>query len=104
MARALLVKNYQIKLLKKVCYILLVLCTWFDSFSNQLEAHQDSYNINVWKRTETEVGAGAVKNESSGAGAGAMFMKRRAPEPELRHFYNGSAALLVTGLKNLFVL
>jgi len=36
-----LVNNYQIKLLKKVWYILLVLCTWFNSFFIQLEAHQD---------------------------------------------------------------
>jgi len=46
-----------------------------------------------------------MKKESSGAraratlikakssGAGAMFMKRRAPEPELCHFYDGSAAV-----------
>jgi len=39
MLTALLVKNYQIKLLKKVWYILLVLCT---SFSIQLEAYQDN--------------------------------------------------------------
>jgi len=42
-----------------------------------------------------------MKKESSGAtlmktmisGAGAMFMKRSAPEPEQRHFYDGSTAL-----------
>jgi len=28
-----------------------------------------------------------MKTKSSGAGA--MFMKRRAPEPELCHFYDG---------------
>jgi len=33
MVRALVVKNYQIKLLEKIWYILLVLCTWFNSFS-----------------------------------------------------------------------
>ena len=33
-----------------------------------------------------------MKTKSSGGGAGAMFMKRRAPEPELGHFYGGSAA------------
>jgi len=32
-----------------------------------------------------------MKIKSSGAGA--MFMKRRAPEPELCHFYDGFAAL-----------
>ena len=40
MVTALLVKNYQIKLLKKVWCILSVLCTWFNSFSIQVEAHQ----------------------------------------------------------------
>jgi len=33
-----------------------------------------------------------MKTKSSGAGA--MFMKIRAPGPELGHFYDGSAALL----------
>ena len=32
-----------------------------------------------------------MKTKSSGAGA--AFMKRRAPEPEVCHFYDGSAAL-----------
>jgi len=32
-----------------------------------------------------------MKIKSSGPGA--MFMKIRAPEPELYHFYDGSAAL-----------
>jgi len=36
-------------------------------------------NVDVLKRTEAE--------------AGAMFMKRRAPETELCHFYDSSAAL-----------
>jgi len=48
-----------------------------------------------------EAGAGVTKKESSGAtlmktkssGVGAMFMKRRAPEPELCHLSDGSAAL-----------
>jgi len=40
MGEALLVKNYQI-LFKKVCCILLVLCTWFNSFSIQLEVQHD---------------------------------------------------------------
>jgi len=38
------------------------------------------------------------KTKSSGAGAGAMFMKRRAPEPELWHFtrtYEDSGAALL---------
>jgi len=34
-----------------------------------------------------------MKTNSSGTGAGAIFIKRRAPEPELCHFYNVSAAL-----------
>jgi len=36
----------------------------------------------------------AVKEESSGAGV--MFMKGRAPEPELCHFYDDCAALLIS--------
>jgi len=40
MVTALLVENYQIKLLEKIWCILLVLCTLFNSFSIQLEAHQ----------------------------------------------------------------
>ena len=40
MVAVLLVKTYQIKLLKKVWCILLVLSTWFNSFSIQLEARQ----------------------------------------------------------------
>ena len=48
----------------------------------------------MWKRTE--VGAWAMKKESSGAGA--LFMKKRAPEPELCHFYDGSAALKLSTL------
>jgi len=47
MVTALLVKNYLSKLLKKVWFILLVLCTSFNSFSIQLEAHQDNQNNNV---------------------------------------------------------
>jgi len=89
MVTALLVKNNQIKKLKKVRYILLILCAWFTSFSIRHEAHQDNQNINVWSRTEARAGSGAMKKESSGAGA--MFMKRRAAELELWHFYDGSA-------------
>jgi len=36
-------------------------------------------------------GASHIKDKSSGAGA--IFMKRRAPEPALCHFYDGFAAL-----------
>jgi len=75
MVAALLAKNYQIKLLKKVWYILMVLCTWFNSFSIQREAHEDNWNINVWKRTEAGAGVWAMKKESSGAGATLMKTK-----------------------------
>jgi len=37
-----------------------------------------------------------MKTKSSGAGAGAMFMKRRAPEPELCHFRDCSTTLFLT--------
>ena len=103
MVRALLVKNYYYTLRKKIWYILLILCTWFSSFSIHLEAHQNNLNINLWKRTEAGDGAWAMKKESSGAGVtlmkpkgsgvGAMFMKRTSPEPELCPFYNGSTVL-----------
>jgi len=39
-----------------------------------------------------------MKKESSGAGA--MFMKRRALEPKLFHFYDGSAALIISETKH----
>ena len=42
MARALLVENCQMRLLERVWDILLVSCTWFNSFSIQLEAHQNN--------------------------------------------------------------
>jgi len=42
------------------------------------------------KKESSRAGATLVKSKSSGAGA--MFMKL-TPEPELCHFYDGSAAL-----------
>jgi len=42
-------------------------------------------------RKRTEAGATLMKTKNSGYGA--MLMKRRAPDPELCHFYDGSAAL-----------
>jgi len=38
-------------------------------------------------------GAGDTLMKTKSSGAGVMFMKRRAAEPELYHFYDGSAAL-----------
>ena len=38
-----------------------------------------------------------MKTMSSGAGG--MFMKKRAPEPKLYHFYDGSAALRLEACK-----
>ena len=46
------------------------------------------------KKESSGVGATLMKTKSSGAGA--MFMKRRSPELELCHFYDGSAALVLT--------
>jgi len=37
--------------------------------------------------------SGAMFMKTKSSGAGAMFMKRRAPQPELCHFYDSSAAL-----------
>jgi len=47
------------------------------------------------KKESAGPGATLMKTQSSGTGAGVMFMKRRAQEsePELCHFYDGSAAL-----------
>jgi len=42
MLRALIVKNYQVNLLKQAWYILSVSCTKYCSFFNQLKAHQDN--------------------------------------------------------------
>jgi len=38
-------------------------------------------------------GAGATLMKTKSSGSGAMFMRRRTAEPELRHFYDGSAVL-----------
>jgi len=43
------------------------------------------------KKESSGVGATLMKTKSSIAGA--MFMNKRAPETELCHFYDGSAAL-----------
>jgi len=42
---------------------------------------------------EAGTGVTLMKTKSSGAGSGATFIKRRAPEQELCHFYDGSTAL-----------
>jgi len=40
-------------------------------------------------------GAGVTLVKIKSSGAGATFIRRRDPAMELRHFYDGSAALLV---------
>jgi len=50
------------------------------------------------KKESSGAGATVMKTNHSGDGAGTMFMNRRAPEPELCHFYDGSAALVVRSL------
>jgi len=45
------------------------------------------------KKESSGAGVSLMKSNSSGAGAGATFMNRRAPEPELCHFYQGASAL-----------
>jgi len=47
----------------------------------------------IWSHEKESSGDGATLMKTKSSGAGAMFMKRRAPEPELCHFYDGSAAL-----------
>ena len=39
--------------------------------------------------------AGATLMKTKNAEVGAMFIKRRAPEPKLCHFYDGFATLLL---------
>ena len=120
MARALLVKNYQIKSLKKLVWffsfvyflynnVMIIITFLFRHlviihFPFNLRRTKTVENITVWKRTEAGAGAGAIKKESfgpgatlmktksSGAGAWDIFMKRTAPE--LCHFCDGSTALL----------
>jgi len=48
------------------------------------------------KRESSGAGITVMKTKSSGAGTGAMFMKRRPPEPQQCHFYEGSAALVAS--------
>ena len=103
MVPALLVKNYPIRLLKKFWHILLVLCTWYISCSIQLEAHEDNWNINVWKRTEAGAGVWAMKkrelrsrnhtHENQELQSWSRVHEKKSSGPELWHFYDGSAAL-----------
>jgi len=78
-------KNYQIKLLQRVWHIFLVLCTFHWTWGTPrrikilLCENEQKPEPHSWK--------------SKSSGAGAMFMKRRAREPELCHFYDGFAAL-----------
>jgi len=46
------------------------------------------------KKESSGAGVTVMKTKSSGARVRAMFMKRRALEPELCHFYDGFAALV----------
>jgi len=45
------------------------------------------------KKESSGAGARATLMKTKSSGAGATFMKRRAADPELCHFYDGSAAL-----------
>ena len=89
MVTALLVKHYQIKLLKKVWCILLVLCTWFNSFSIQLEAHQ----VNKILIRENDQKPEPRKKRAPGPDPHSW--KPTAPEAELElcHFYDSFTAL-----------
>jgi len=46
------------------------------------------------KKASSGAGATLRKTKSSIGGVGAMFMKRKGPESELCHFYDGSIALV----------
>ena len=90
MVTALLVKNYQIKLLKKVWCILLVLCTWFNSFSIQLEAHQANKILMCENEQKPELEPESWKKRAPEPDPHSW--KSIAPEAKLCHFYDGSAA------------
>ena len=47
------------------------------------------------KKESSGARATLTNTMSSGAVAGAMLVKRRAPEPELCHFHDGSTSLVV---------
>ena len=87
MRRALLVKNYQIKLLNKVWRILLVLCTWFNSFSIQLGAHQVNKILVCDNNQKPELEPWKKKAPEPHS------WKPIPPEAELCYFYDGSVAL-----------
>jgi len=55
------------------------------------------------KKESSGTGVTLIKTMSSGAGVGAMFMKRKALEPELCHFYDGFAALHNPKLRVIFL-
>jgi len=54
-----------------------------------------------YEKRELRSRSHTYETKSTGAGAGAIFMKRRAPEPELHHFYDGSAYLVWRDQKGL---
>jgi len=51
------------------------------------------------KKESSGAGATLMKTRTSEARAGAIFMKTSAPEPEMCHFYDGSAALIFIDMK-----
>jgi len=58
-----------------------------------VKTNRSGAGTGAMKEESSGAGTTVMKTNSSGAGAGATFMNRRAPEPELCHFYDGSAAL-----------
>jgi len=52
--------------------------------------YEQKSELEPWKKSSEDV---ATLMKTRGSGTGAMFKKRRAPEPELWHFYDGYAAL-----------
>jgi len=103
MVAALLVKICQMKLLKKVWCILLVLCTLFNSFSIQLEAHQVNKILMCENEQKPEMEPESWKKrppepelqlwKPTAPKPEAHSWKSIAPEAELCHFYDDSAAM-----------
>jgi len=105
-------KLYQIKLFKKVCYILLFYVLDLSHFPFNLGRTKTIENINVWKRTETGSRShekGELRNRSHADENQEVRSRSQVYEKKssgavsflfydvfLCHFYDGSAVLLPT--------
>jgi len=81
-------KNYQIKLLQRAWHIFLVLCTRFNSFSTEVRNTETIKILMCENEQKPEPHSWKPKAPEL-----EPCSWRRAPEPELCHFYDGFAAL-----------